>query len=64
MKSGNGISDVGKSTIGVTECPSCGSILEVKNKKGKGLYLKPYSGYSTGSGLVRLIGNPSIAKVL
>src|SRR6266853_1459686 len=47
----------GKSTVGCTMCPSCGSGLLLKAKRGKGLYLKPYSGDHTGSGIIRAIGN-------
>ena len=46
---------LGKSSkIGWSPCPSCGSPLILKGKKGKGLYLAPYS---SGSGLIRAIGD-------
>src|SRR6266853_5879383 len=67
-KSGSGLQDAmkressplrsyGKSTVWCTMCPSCGSGLLLKAKRGKGLYLKPYSGDHTGSGIIRAIGN-------
>ena len=47
----------GKSTVGATSCPACGSGLLLKAKKGKGLYLSPYSGNGYGDGLITGIGN-------
>jgi hypothetical protein len=51
-KLGSGMNSV---KIGKTNCPHCGGMLILKGKKGRGLYLSPYS--SSGSGLIRAIGD-------
>lgn len=52
-----------KNTVGVTSCPSCGSGLVLKARRGKGLYLRPYNGTGYGDGLItgiaNAVGNPA-----
>src|SRR5277367_6281624 len=56
-----------KNTVGVTSCPSCGSGLVLKARRGKGLYLRPYNGTGYGDGLITGIasacGNNSLPPV-
>ena len=47
----------GRNSVGIAECPACGNGLILKAKKGKGLYLKPFSGSHTGLGILRSIDN-------
>src|SRR3977135_1165831 len=47
---GNGGASYGKHVVGLAECPACGHGLELRAKKGKGLYLKPYLSNGSHSG--------------
>ena len=47
-------------SIGQSCCGHCGAPLLLKVKKGKGLYLKPYSSYNQGDGLITRIAGKEL----
>ena len=52
-----------KHVVGLAECPVCSHGLELRAKKGKGLYLRPFNGSHSGLGLItgiaNAVGNPA-----